>query len=75
LSAQSGDQNDLAYVLGEIGSIYVDLADYSKALDSFEQSRSVYSSLGDQFYTGYNLQSQADITVETRPGGTSKNRC
>jgi len=37
-----------------------------------EQSRSVYSSLGDQFYTGYQPAESGRHTVETRPGGTSK---
>lgn len=55
LAEQTGDQGQIAYAHGSIGSLLFAQEQYAEARQHFEEGRSRYHTLGNQLYEGYAL--------------------
>ncbi len=55
LAEQIGDQSQIAYAHGSIGSLLFAQEQYAEARQHFEEGRARYNSLGNQLYEGYAL--------------------
>src|SRR5205814_2476321 len=55
LAEQTGDQSQIAYSHGSIGSVLSAQENYAEARKHFEEGRARYDSLGNQLYEGYAL--------------------
>jgi len=55
LAEQTGDQSQIAYSHGSIGSVLFAQEQYAEARQHFEEGRARYKSLGNQLYEGYAL--------------------
>lgn len=61
ISEQTGNQPEIAFTYGEIGSVEVEQERYTEALANYDQSHSLHTTLGRTLMIAYNQHNRANI--------------